>query len=282
VYAAPETVEETVAVLGEHGADGKVLAGGQSLIPMANMRLARPSMLVDLRRVDELSGIEVGDEVVIGAMTRQAAVLRDPDVTREAQLVVAALRHVGHPANRTRGTFGGSIAHADPAAELPAVILAMDASLVVRGPGGERVVKADDFFVTYYSTDIQADEVLTEVRLPRMVDRVWGFEEVARRRGDFAMAGVAFTATLAGGRITDPRVVLFGVADRPVRAREAEKSLIGRVLGEASAREAGQLAVNGIDFASDSHVPDAYRKDATVALVARAVLQSANHGGNLT
>jgi aerobic carbon-monoxide dehydrogenase medium subunit len=276
-YLAPETVDEAVALLAEHGTDGKALAGGQSLIPMMNMRLARPSVLVDLCRIDELGRLDAGESLAIGATARQAEVLADASVERHSPLVTEALRWVGHPANRTRGTFGGSVANADPAAELPAVLLALDAELVVRGPDGERVVAAEDFFVTYYTTDLDVDEILAEVRIPAPPPggrRVWAFGEVARRHGDFAMAGVAMTITLAeDGTGASPRIALFGVADAPVRARRAEERLAGTRLGdEEIAREAGELALDQVDFASDAHVSADYRRDATAVLVRRAAL----------
>jgi carbon-monoxide dehydrogenase medium subunit len=197
-----------------------------------------------------------------------------------APIIPAALRHVGHPANRNRGTFGGSVAHADPAAELPAVLLALGAELVASGPGGERVIGADDFFVTYYTTVLAADEVLTEVRLPQRYDAsrtAWSFLELARRQGDFAVGGTALVAEVDGdGLVTSARVCLLGVADRPVRARQAEDFLVGKRLGdEAVAREAGQLAAGDLTPVSDVHGSAQYRKEVAAVLVARAAVDSA-------
>jgi aerobic carbon-monoxide dehydrogenase medium subunit len=278
VYLAPEALGEAVEALREHGSEGKVLAGGQSLVPMMNMRLAHPAVLVDVARIPELAGVRSNGRLAIGACTRQAAVLRDGDVAARFPLIREALRNVGHAANRARGTFGGSIAHADPAAELPAGILALGAELVVQGPGGERVVGADDFFVTFYTTALDVDEVLTEVRLPEQRPSAWAFGEVSRRHGDFALAGVALTAATDGdGVVTSARLALFGVADRPLRATAAEESLVGRRLGdEAVAGEVARLAPEGIEFSSDIHVPEVYRREAAVALVRRAVLDAAN------
>ncbi len=277
VYFAPETIDEVVQALGEHGSDARVLAGGQSLVPMMNMRLARPSALVDVTGVSELCGVRTNGELAIGASTRQAQVLADSAIGARFPLIHEALRHVGHPANRARGTFGGSIANADPAAELPAIALALNAEMVIQRSGGQRVVAADDFFVTYYTTALDTGDVLTEVRFPGRTPSAWGFREVARRHGDFALAGVAFAAeTDASGSIGSARVALFGVTDRPVRAIEAENALVGRQLGdETAAREAAALAPEGVDFASDVHVSDTYRREATVALVRRAVLDAA-------
>jgi aerobic carbon-monoxide dehydrogenase medium subunit len=278
VYLAPDGLDEAAQALQEHGSEGKILAGGQSLVPMMNMRLARPAVLVDVAGIPELSGVRSNGRISIGAATRQAVVLRDSEVGTKFPLVHEALRHVGHAANRTRGTFGGSVAHADPAAELPAVMLALNAELVVRGPEGDRVVAADDFFVTYYTTDLDVDEILTEVRLPEQRPSAWAFGEVARRRADFAMAGVALAVgTDRNGVATTARLALFGVADRPIRATSAEEELVGQRLGDESvAAEVAQLAEDGVDFASDVHVPEAYRRDATVALVRRAVLDAVN------
>jgi aerobic carbon-monoxide dehydrogenase medium subunit len=277
VYVAPETLDEVVQALREHGSEGKVLAGGQSLVPMMNMRLARPRVLIDVMRVPGLSGVRRNGRISIGASTRQDTVLNDAEVGLEFPIVHAALRNVGHVANRSRGTFGGSVAHADPAAELPAVVLALGAEMVVRGPNGERTVSSDEFFVTYYTTDLAEDEVLTEVRFPETPPSVWGFGEVARRQGDFALAGVAFAAeTDSDGAISRARLALFGVADRPVRARSAEAALLGRHLSdEAIARDVAELAQEGVEFASDVHVSEEYRREASAALVRRAVLDAA-------
>ena len=276
VYFAPETVEEAVQALREHGSDAKILGGGQSLVPMMNMRLARPSALVDVTSIPELRGVRRPGRFAVGASTPQAQVLANSDIGAQFPLIHEGLRHVGHAANRARGTFGGSVAHADPAAELPAITLALNAEMVIHGPGGQRVVSADEFFVTYYTTAVDPDEVLTEVRFPEQAPSAWGFREVARRHGDFALSGVAFAAeTDAGGVVASARLALFGVTDRPVRATASESALVGRTLGdETAAREAAELAPEGIEFASDVHVPDTYRREATVALVRRAVLDA--------
>jgi carbon-monoxide dehydrogenase medium subunit len=277
VYLVPETVEEALEALRAHGAEGKVLAGGQSLVPMMNMRLARPAVLVDVNRIGALSGIRRGDRVSIGATTRQADVLADADIAFDFPLVHEALRNVGHTANRARGTLGGSVAHADPAAEMPAVMLALGAEMVVRGPAGWRVVEADEFFVSYYTTDLDVEDLLVEIRLPARAPSAWGFREVARRHGDFAVAGAVVTATTdAAGLVESARIVLFGVADRPIRAERAEAALLGRRLDdEAVADEVAALAPSGIEFTSDVHVPGIYREEASVALVRRAVRDAA-------
>jgi carbon-monoxide dehydrogenase medium subunit len=273
---APESLSEALDALTEHGEDGKVLAGGQSLVPMMNMRLARPSVLIDIGRVNGLAGVIHNGRSVIGTMTRQSSVMKDDTVRRKFPLIHEAQRHVGHVANRSRGTFGGSIAHADPAAELPAVMLALGADMVIDGPNGARVVPADDFFVTYYTTDIGSDELLVEVRLPARRPTAWAFGEVARRHGDFAMAGVAMTVEADHeGVVSSARLAMFGVADRPIRATEAEEALVGKRLGdEAAADEVSRVAPSGIDFASDVHVSATYRSEVAAVLVRRAVMDA--------
>jgi carbon-monoxide dehydrogenase medium subunit len=284
VYHAPNTLDEALALLAENGEDAKVLAGGQSLIPVMNMRLAQPEALIDVCRIPELAGIALNGALTIGATTRQSAVLASPDVAAAAPLIGAALRHVGHPANRSRGTFGGSLAHADPAAELPSAVLALGGELVVRGPRGERVVAADDFFTSYFSTVVEPDELLTEIRLPLAPPGerdAWGFLELARRHGDFAIAGVAFVARLgADETVRSARVVVLGVADVPWRARAAEALLAGRRLDEAElARAAGEAASEGLEPPDDLHGSAQYRIDVTRVLVERAIEQSADRKG---
>lgn len=279
-YYVPETVAEAVGLLVEHGDEAKIIAGGQSLIPTMNMRLARPSALVDVCRIPELQRFEVNGAVAIGATARHQNVLRSAEITAAAPIISAALVHVGHGAIRNRGTVGGSIAHADPAAELPAILLALDGQVVVTGSGGDRLIDADDFFVTFLTTSIAEDEVLTEIRIPqppRNVRRVWSFEEVGRRHGDFALVGTAFVADLdEDGAVRQARIALMGVADRPLRARAAESELMGRRLDDPQGiRAAAAAAADGIDPVPDAHASGEYRKEVTAALVARSIRQAA-------
>ena len=253
-----------------------MLAGGQSLVPLMNLRLAFPSVLVDLNGVPGLGGVTVNGGAEIGAMSRQMAVERS--VGAAAPLVAEALRHVGHPAIRSRGTFGGTVAHADPAAEIPAVLLALGGEVVARGPGGERVIPADELFVTHFTTALEADEILTRVRIPAMGGGLrWGFAEVARRQGDFALAGVAATVEVdADGVCRSARIVLFGVADRPVRASASETALAGRRLDDAGAlHDAEGLAADGLTPRNDVHASSRYRKEVVGVLVRRALGQAA-------
>jgi carbon-monoxide dehydrogenase medium subunit len=239
-YVAPQTIAGALAALTDHAAEARALAGGQSLVPMLALRLARPELLVDLNRIPELVGIcENGREIRIGAMTRQAALLASPTIARRVPLLAKALAEVGHPATRARGTIGGSLAHADPAAELPAVMLAEEASFVIRGSAGERVVPAADFFRGMFETAVASGELLTEIRIPAAVAGGTGFVEIARRKGDFAiLMGAAKLALDPQGRCVLARVVLGAVAAVPVRCLEVEAHLLGRTPDEGAIAEA--------------------------------------------
>ena len=278
-YATCETVEDAVSVLAEHGDEAKVLAGGQSLVPLMNLRLAAPAVLVDLNRVAALQGVSANGTVEIGAMTRQADVERSAEVAAGAPLVAEALRHVAFPAVRGRGTIGGSIAHADPAAELPAVLLALGGEVVAQSASGSRTIAADELFQTYFTTALRADEVLTHVRIPATGDgQRFGIQEVARKRNDFALAGAVVVADVdAGGTCTSARVALFGVSDRPIRAAGAEQALTARSLAEGAAA-AAEAAMAELDPKGDAHASAEYRREVTGVLVRRAVEQAASGG----
>ena len=266
-YAAPDTVEEAVGLLTEHAeAEPRVLAGGQSLIPLMNFRLAKPGYLVDLRNVAGLSGIRRdGDVLVIGAMTKMAEVERSPEVAVAAPLVTEAVGLVAHAPVRNSGTVGGSLAHADPAAELPAVALALDADLVAAGPGGTRVIPAAEFFTGPYSTALAADEILTEVRLP-----VWpgghAFTEFSRVHANFAVVAVAALVELdgdgdgGGDRIRHAALALAGVAPTPVRATAAERALAGAPADAATIRAAADAAATSLSPAGDLHASPETRR----------------------
>ena len=228
-YIAPATVEHALDALAQLGLEARPLAGGQSLVPMLALRLARPKLLVDLNRIPGLSGIrEEGGEIRIGAMTRQAELLASPLVARRLPLLSKALAEVGHAPTRNRGTIGGSLAHADPAAELPSVMLAEDARFVIRSRRGERIVAASDFFRGVFETAIGAGELLTEIRIVAETRAGTGFCEVARRQGDFAVVLAATKLALDGlGRCSWARVVLGAVGPAPVRCRDIEAELQG-------------------------------------------------------
>jgi carbon-monoxide dehydrogenase medium subunit len=264
-YVAAGSVAEAVEALS--GADAKVLAGGQSLVPLLNMRLARPALLIDVNRVSGLDRIEIDGAVRLGALVRQGDALASRELAAASPLLAAALRHVGHPATRGRGTIGGSLAHADPAAELPAVVVALDGELVAAGPDGERTIPAADFFTGPFSTALAAGELLTGIVLPWQDTRPSGFAELSRRHGDFALAGAAV--------LLDPaRIVLFGLGGRPARALEAERALDGG----ADAAEAAGLATRDLEPVSDVHADGAYRRRAAAVLVRRAIEQAAARG----
>ncbi|MEA2285070.1 MAG: aerobic carbon-monoxide dehydrogenase medium subunit [Solirubrobacteraceae bacterium] len=276
-YVAPETIAEVLGLLDEHDdGEAKVLAGGQSLIPLMNLRLARPEVLVDVNRLAGLSGIAADGAITIGATTRQAEVARAPEVMAGAPLGVEALRFTGHPGTRARGTFGGIAAHADAASEMLAVLLALGAEVTVAGPSGERAIAAADLFVTTFTTSLAETELLTSVRLPKATATSrWAFQHLARRHGDFALVGVAAVADVDDdGRCAGVRIALSGVADVPVLALEAQELLEGGDLA-AQAHEAGRLAAARIDPPDDFHATRRYRRQITETLVARAVRQLA-------
>jgi carbon-monoxide dehydrogenase medium subunit len=279
-YYAPATVEEAVAHLAEHGYDAKALAGGQSLIPMMNFRLAQPSVIVDLNSVSELFYIrpDKNGGLRLGAMTRQGEVERDPLVAERAPLVHETMPLVAYPQIRSRGTFGGSIAHADPAAELVALSMALNGRFLLRSQAGERWVPADEFFVGLFATVLEPDELLVEVALPPMPPRSGGtFREITRRHHDFCMAGVAAVVTLQddSDRCKQARLVFLGVGDGPVDARQAAEMLIGQVPTPEAIRAAAETAASDeIDPGSDIHASAEYRRHLANVLARRALEQA--------
>ena len=226
-YARPASTAEALALLEEHGDDARVLAGGQSLVPILNFRLAAPKVLVDINRIAALSGIKVTrNHIRIGALTRHAELERSADIARHLPIVAAAMPHIAHPAIRNRGTFGGSCALGDPAAELPACAIALGATFIVAGMKGERRIPAQDFFKGLYATALKAGELLVAAEFPLpKPGYASAFGELARRHGDYAMVGVAAHGSTQGKKFLDMRVVFFGVADRPQRAAQLERAL---------------------------------------------------------
>jgi CO/xanthine dehydrogenase FAD-binding subunit len=282
-YTAPDTVDEVLALLEEHGDEAKVIAGGQSLVPMLAMRLARPAHLVDVNGVSSLAGIhDRGDGLAIGATTRDRDAERSALVAERVPVLVEALPFVGHVSIRNRGTVGGSLAHADASAELPAVAVVTEAEMVVRTRRQERVVPADDFFVSHYMTALADDECLVEVRVPPApAGAGWCFHEVARRHGDFALVGVAAMVTLdPAGAIDAARVCLFGVADRPVRPRTVEASLNGAPASADTFAAAASDAVTDVHPASDVHGSGAYKRHLAEVTVRRALAGAAARAGS--
>jgi CO/xanthine dehydrogenase FAD-binding subunit len=279
-YYAPTTVAEALARLAEHGWGAKVLAGGQSLIPMMNFRLAQPAVMVDINRVSELDYIERGRDggLRIGAMTRQARVERDPLVAQIAPVIHAAMPKIAYPAIRSRGTFGGSIAHADPSAELVAASVALDARFRIRSKArGERWVPADEFFVGLFTTVLEPDDLLIEVSLPPMPPRSgWSFLEVARRHHDFALVGVAAVAQIDGkGRADKTRLVFFSVGEGPVEAHQAAALLQGQEPTPEAIREAAETAGEAdVDPQSDINASADYRRHLVKVLGRRALAEA--------
>ena len=271
-YVAPTSVDDAVKALGSDS-EAKVLAGGQSLIPLLAFRLAGPSLLVDLARVDGLDHItDEGDRLVIGAMTRQRRAERDSLVAERCPLLVESLRHVGHPQIRSRGTIGGSVAHADPAGELPAVVLALGGRVHVTGPAGDRAIEAEDLFQGFLSTSIADGEVLTAVDIPASGPRTgWSVVEVARRPGDYALCGALCQVQLDDdGTVVDAHLALIGVGDRPMRAHAVEAAM----LGGASPTEAAALAPEGLSPGSDVHASSDYRLHLATVTSWRALTQA--------
>ncbi len=273
-YVAPKTLDEALAALADAGEDAKVMAGGQSLIPLLSLRLARPTVVIDLNGVADLSGISVGDGLLrIGATTRHRAVERSPEVAAAVPLIAEAMPLIGHVAIRSRGTFGGSLAHADPAAELPAVALALDAVFTMASRDrGERTVGAAEFFEGFFTTAIQPDEILTSVSFPIAGDGTGqAIEEVARRHGDYAMVGAATSLTISGGTISDARLALLNVDEKPVRAGEAEAMLVGAAPSADLFARAAEAATRDLEPSSDLHATPAYRRKVGSVCVRRAL-----------
>jgi aerobic carbon-monoxide dehydrogenase medium subunit len=277
-YACPATVAEAVQLLASND-DAKALAGGQSLVPMLAFRLAQPSLLVDLRKLTELRQIKIsGAGVSLGAMVRWRDIEDDARLATAQPLLKAAIAHVAHYQIRNRGTVGGSIAHADPAAEMPGIAVACDAEIVAVGKAGSRVIKAGEFFQGPLTTALAADEIIVEIRLPAWpASRRWGFQEFARRRGDFALAAAAvFYDQHADGRARNAHIGVIGVGDRPLRLPAAEAELNGKAVDEATIAKAEAAASAAVDPDDDIHASGAYRKALVGTMVERALKAAAS------
>ena len=272
-YHRPASLAETFDLLDRYGDDGRLLAGGQSLVPALNLRLAVPRAVIDINRIPDLDAIRVtGEGLVIGALARQEALERSPLVREHAPLIASALPHVGHSAIRARGTIGGSLALADPAAELPACVVALGVTIRVGRRGGTRDIAADDFFRGIYTTALGPGEIVTEILVPRpAAGWRWGFDELARRHGDFALAGVAAGARVESGVVAETRLVFFGVGTRPVRARRAEAALLGRRADAEVLAAAGRALDGDLDPPGDVHGSPALRRHLARVLLTRVV-----------
>jgi carbon-monoxide dehydrogenase medium subunit len=276
-YACPTSIFEAVALLASHDGEAKLLAGGQSLVPMMAFRVASPSLLVDLRKLAELRQIGITqDGVVLGAMVRWRDILEDERLKTEHPLLVAAVEHVAHYQIRNRGTVGGSIAHADPAAEMPGIVVTCEAQIAVMGKGGGRTIAAGDFFRGPLMTALEADEIITEIRLPLWpAKRRFGFQEFSRRRGDFAMAAAAVFYDEDNGKARNAHVGAIGVADYPLRLPSVEAIINGQKVDDAVIAKAEAAASAAVDPADDIHASGAYRKALVGVMVERALKAAA-------
>jgi carbon-monoxide dehydrogenase medium subunit len=276
-YACPTSLREAVALLASHNGEAKIIAGGQSLVPMMAFRLARPSLLVDLRKLPGMGEIKIGaDGVRLGAMVRWRDILDDKRLATAHPLLQAAVAHVAHYQIRNRGTVGGSLAHADPASEMPGVAVTCEAEIFVTGKDGTRIIKAKDFFLGALTTALQPDEIITEVHLPAWpAARRFGFQEFARRRGDFAMAGVALYYDAENDKASNAHIGVFGVGDRPHRLAAAEAVLNGKTVNESTIAGVGEAASAEVNPQEDIHASAAYRRALTGTLAERALKQAA-------
>jgi aerobic carbon-monoxide dehydrogenase medium subunit len=275
-YLAPTTIDEALAALSEHGDDAKIIAGGQSLLPVLRMRLNAPELIVDLGKIDELRGVrDDGDAIVIGSMTKYVDVANDATVRENALVVTRAVEHVADPQVRHRGTFGGGLAHADPAGDLGAPMLALDAQFVIAGSSGERTVEATDFFVDLFETAIGDDELLKEVRIPKRPG--WGahYEKFVRISHQWAIVAVAAAVKVDGGTISEARVGLTNMGSTPLRARSVEEALVGQPATDEAVRAAAASAGEGTDPPSDLNGDADYRRHLATVLTRRAVLAAA-------
>ena len=273
-YVAAHSVEQALALKAEHGDEARFLAGGQSLVPTMNFRLTQPAMLIDINPLTELVGLKnAGDDVRIGALTRYRTLERDPTVADRLPLIAEALPHIAHPQIRNRGTIGGNLAHADPASEMPAIVLGLGGRLRAQSVHGERWIDASDFFVGALTTALDADEMLMEVELPAAPPRSGScFMEVSRRRGDFAMMGVACTVYLdADGRCAQARIALCNAGDGPVFAAQASESLVGGAIDAARIADAAKLVQEEIEPGGSIHASKEFQRHLAGVLITRTL-----------
>jgi carbon-monoxide dehydrogenase medium subunit len=271
-YVAPTTLDAALEALAAANGQGKILAGGQSLLPLLNFRMAQPAVLVDLNGIKELSFIALrGDCVAIGALTRHREIEQSPLIATRLQVMSAAMRHVAHLAIRNRGTIGGSLSHADPAAELPMMAMFYGASLTVQGPAGRRTILAKDFFVDALTNCLEPEDIVVEIEFPILQHDGWAFEEVARRFGDFALASIAVSIRRGKSGIEDARVAVMGVADTPLRLEDVEKRLCEIEVGSRMPDRFSGLVTASVTPNSDLHASAEYRKHLLGELAKRAM-----------
>jgi CO/xanthine dehydrogenase FAD-binding subunit len=271
-YVSPSTVEAAVEALVASNGEGKVLAGGQSLLPLLNFRMARPAVLVDLNRIKGLSYIEDrGDRIAIGALTRHRELEHSPLIASKLPVISAAMRHVAHLAIRNRGTIGGSLSHADPAAELPMLAAFYEAEISVQGPAGRRTIAPGEFFVDALTNCLEPEEIVVEIEFPILEQDGWAFEEVARRFGDFALASIAVSIRRGPSRLEAARVAVMGVADTPRRLREAEEELVAMELDDRTPDRFSAVVVSQVSPNDDLHASADYRRHLLAQLAKRAL-----------
>jgi carbon-monoxide dehydrogenase medium subunit len=272
-YYRPRRMDEALSLLAQHGGEGRILAGGQSLVPAMNFRLARPAVLVDINALDELAGVRVAQgRITIGALTRHV-VFEQPVVDGPlGRLLPEIAHHIAHLPIRVRGTFGGSVAHADPAAEWCALALAVEAEIVLRSAGGTRVVAARDFFRTIFTTDVREGEMITEIGFPHFDGTWrWGFVEFSRRAGDFAIVSAIAGLRIENGAMREARIALGGVVDKPVRAASAEQLLVGEAPGDGAFRAASDAAARAFEPFGDIHATPEYKSELVAVMTRRAL-----------
>ena len=273
-YLRPASIQEAVAALAAAGEDGKILAGGQSLVPMLNFRLLNPSVLIDINRIPGLGEIQEQPDggLRIGALTRHHALETSEVVQRLYPVLHAAMQQVAHLAIRNRGTIGGSITHADPAAELPMLMKLLDARITLISSKGTRIVEAEDFFLGPLTSEVEENELVTEINLPPLPQGAgWAFEEVARRAGDFALAAVGVVMHVAQGKVVEARIGVMGVADTPMRINDAETILYNQSCDQVTLDEVVDAVLQAIEPSTDLHASAEYRLHLTEVLVRRAV-----------
>ena len=278
-YHNPQSVEEAVELLDRYGDEAKIIAGGQSLVPMMNFRLARPEILIDINGIKELEYIKSeGDELVIGALTRERDIEKSPLVMEQFPFLAQAISYIGHSAIRNRGTIGGSLVHADPSAELPTALCALNGKLKVVGPSGEKILEPEEFFLTYLTTSLEPSDLLTEVRIPALPEKTgWSFSELSRRSGDFAVVAVGILLfSEAPGVCREARIAMGGVAATPMRAQEAEALLAGQELSEDLIAKAALQAAEETDTEPDYHASAEYRMDMARVFVKRGLQEAWN------
>jgi CO/xanthine dehydrogenase FAD-binding subunit len=280
-YRVAESVEAAVTTLAEAGGEAKILAGGQSLVPMLNFRLLRPAILVDINRIPELSYIrDGGDTVRVGALTRHYQLETSPVIDEHLPVLRAAMAHVAHLAIRNRGSIGGSLSHADPAAELPMMALLLDARLEIASSTGKRTIAARDFFLGALSVALEADELVTEVAFPKLPTNTgWGFEEVSRRHGDFALAAVAATLTVSDGKIVQARIAIAGADEKPMLATDAEEILRNKALDPSVFSAAYEAARACVRPNTDLHASSEYRRHLVGVLAGKALASAWRRAG---